>query len=81
VRRVVRTEVGLVLTFVIGMLVAYIGLGVSISGRDRFVGVVVLVVGLWLTAFAPVVHDRAHRDAGEDGHAVWGNNDRWKPSR
>jgi hypothetical protein len=79
VRHLVRTEVGLVFTFATGMLVAYIGLAVSISGRDRFAGIIVLVVGLWLMVSAPVVHDRAHRDAGQDGHAVWGKNDRWKP--
>jgi high-affinity Fe2+/Pb2+ permease len=76
VRHLVRTGVGLVLTFAVGLLVAYIGLAVSISGRERFAGILALVVGLWLMVYAPVVHDRAHREAGEGGHAVWGKNDR-----
>jgi high-affinity Fe2+/Pb2+ permease len=80
VRRLVGTEIGLVVTFVVGMFVAYIGLAVSISGHERAVGVLVLAAGVWLMLAAPVVHDRVHRDAGQSTHALWGRDDRWKPS-
>ncbi|MGZ4590572.1 MAG: hypothetical protein ACXV2H_09360 [Actinomycetes bacterium] len=78
-RQLVRTEIGLVLAFAASLLVAYVGLAVFISGRDRFVGGLVLVVGLWSTLSAPVVHDRLHREHGEQSHAVWGRDDRRKP--
>jgi fatty acid desaturase len=79
VRQLVRTEIGLVVALAAGSLVAYIGLAVFISGKDRFVGGLVLVLGLWLMVSAPVVHDRMHRERGEDSHAVWGRGDRRKP--
>jgi hypothetical protein len=79
VRLLVRTEIGLVVAFAAGLLVAYVGLAVSISGQDRFVGVLVLVLGLWSMLSAPVVHDRVHRERGEESHAVWGRADRRKP--
>ncbi len=81
-RHLVRTEIGLVVTFAAGVLVGYVGLAVSVSGHtphDRFIGSLVLVLGLWLMLSAPVVHDRVHRERGEDSHALWGRNDRWKP--
>jgi hypothetical protein len=78
-RHLVRTEIGLVAVFAAGVLVAYVGLAVSISGRDKLAGVLVLVIGLWSTLSAPVVHDRLHREHGEDSHAVWGRQDRRKP--
>ena len=55
-----------------GLLVAYVGLAVSISGQDRLVGGLVLVLGLWLMVAAPVVHDRLHRERGEESHAAVG---------
>ena len=73
------TEVGLVVAFVAGVLVAYVGLAVSVSGDDRFAGGLVLVLGGWTMVAAPVVHDRMHRERGEPGHAVWGRGDRRKP--
>jgi hypothetical protein len=79
-RHLVKTEIGLVITFVAGMLVAYIGLAVSISGQERFVGRLVLIFGLWVMLYAPIIHDRLHREVGEEAHALWGRNDRWKPS-
>jgi high-affinity Fe2+/Pb2+ permease len=79
VRLLVRTEVGLVVAFAAGLLVAYVGLAVCISGRDRLVGFGVLVLGLWVMVSAPVAHDRAHRERGEAGHALWGRDDRRKP--
>jgi hypothetical protein len=79
VRQLVRTEIGLVVAFAVGSLVAYIGLAVFISGKDRFVGGLVVVFGLWLMVSAPVVHDRLHRERGEDSHAVWGRGNRRKP--
>ena len=78
-RVLVRTEVGLVVVFAVSLLVAYVGLAVSVSGRDQLVGVTVLVAGLWSLCSAPVVHDRLHRENGEESHAVWGRNDRRKP--
>jgi hypothetical protein len=75
----VRTEIGLVVVFTVGLLVVYIGLAVFISGRDRFAGALVLVLGLWTMIAAPIAHDRQHREAGEDSHAVWGRGDRRKP--
>ena len=78
-RQLVRTEVGLVVSFAVALLVAYIGLAVFVSGTDRFAGFVGLVVGVWSRVSAPVVHDRLHREHGEPSHAVWGRNDRRKP--
>jgi hypothetical protein len=69
----------MVLTILAGLLVAYVGLAVYVSGSDAFVGGVVLVLGGWLAVAAPVVHDRAHRDNGEPSHALWGKDDRRKP--
>jgi hypothetical protein len=80
VRHLVRTEVGLIVVFAAGLLVSYTGLAVFVSGRDRFMGGVVLVLGLWVTLAAPVVHDRLHRERGEESHALWGRADRWKPT-
>jgi threonine/homoserine/homoserine lactone efflux protein len=79
VRHVVTTEIGLVLAFAVGLLVAYIGLAVFISGDNRFAGALVLVLGGWLMIKAPVTHDRLHRERGEPSHAVWGKGDRRKP--
>jgi hypothetical protein len=79
VRQVVTTEIGLVLAFAVGLLVAYIGLAVFISGDNRFAGALVLVLGGWLMIMAPVTHDRLHRERGEPSHAVWGKGDRRKP--
>ena len=78
-RHLVRTEIGLVVAFAVGLLVAYIGIAVFISGQDRFAGFLVLVLGLWLMVYAPVVHDRIHRERGEESHALWGRRDRRKP--
>ena len=81
-RHLVRTEIGLVLVFAVGLLVAYVGLALSISGvtgRDRFVGVLVLILALWVMVSAPVFHDRVHRERGEESHALWGRHDRRKP--
>ena len=78
-RHLVRTEIGLVVAFAAGLLVAYVGVAVSISGQDRFAGVLVLVLGLSLMIYAPVVHDRIHRERGEASHALWGRRDRRKP--
>lgn len=79
-RLLVRTEIGLVVALAAGLLVGYVGLAVAVSGRDTFMGWVVLLLGLWLAAAAPVVHDRLHRERGEDAHAVWGRDDRRKPT-
>jgi hypothetical protein len=79
VRQLVRTEVGLVVGFGVALLVAYIGLAVFVSGENRFVGALVLVVGVWSMVSAPVVHDRLHRENGEASHVVWGRDDRRKP--
>ena len=78
-RELVRTEIGLVVAFTAAVLVAYVGLAVLISGRNRFAGGLVLLLGLWWMMSAPVVHDRLHRERGEDSHAVWGRADRRKP--
>ena len=78
-RRLLATEIGLVVSFGVGLLVADIGLAVVVSGENRFAGALVLVIGLWLLVKAPVEHDRLHRERGEPGHAVWGKGDRRKP--
>ncbi len=78
-RGLVRTEIGLVVAFTAAVLVAYVGLAVFISGRNPFVGALVLLLGLWWMVSAPVVHDQLHRERGEDSHAVWGRGDRRKP--
>jgi hypothetical protein len=79
VRHVVRTEFGLVVAIAVGLVVAYVGIAVCISGQDRFAGAVVLVLGLWFALSAPIVHDRVHRERGEASHALWGRGDRRKP--
>jgi hypothetical protein len=79
VRRLVRTEVGLVLAFATSLLVAYVGLAVFVSGHHRFMGGFVLVLGVWSMRSAPIVHDRLHRERGEESHALWGRDDRRKP--
>jgi membrane protein YdbS with pleckstrin-like domain len=79
VRQVVSTEIGLVVAFAVALLVSYVGLAVTISGENRFAGVLVLVLGVWSMVAAPVVHDRVHRERGEPSHAVWGRDDRRKP--
>ena len=78
-RELVRTEIGLVVAFTAAVLVAYVGLAVFISGRDQLAGGLVLLLGLWWMVSAPHVHDRLHRERGEDSHAVWGRGDRRKP--
>ena len=78
-RRLVTTEIGLVVAFGVGVLVSYIGLAVFVSGENRLAGALVLVLGVWLMIKAPVTHDRLHRERGEAGHAVWGKGDRRKP--
>ena len=78
-RLLVRTEPGLVIVLAATLLVTYVGLAVLVSGEHRFVGLLVLVGGLWSLVAAPVVHDRLHRERGEDSHALWGRGERWKP--
>lgn len=78
-RRLVRTEVGVVLVFAVAVLLTYVGLAVAISGEHRLAGVPVLVFGLWSLVAAPVTHDRWHRERGERGHAVWGRDEHRKP--
>lgn len=78
-RLLVRSEVGLVVTFLASVLVAYVGLAMSVSGQHRFVGVLVLVLGLWSLLAAPVLHARQHREQGEACRAPWGRSDRREP--
>jgi hypothetical protein len=80
VRRLVRTEIGLVVVFAVSLLVAYIGLAVCVSGQHRFVGGLVLALALWSMVAAPVVHDSVHRESGEQAHVIWGRDERRKPS-
>jgi hypothetical protein len=35
---------------------------------------------VWSMVAAPVVHDRLHRERGEQSHVIWGRDDRRKPS-
>ena len=79
-RSLVRTEAGLVAGILAALLVTYMGLAITISGRHRFAGVLVLAVGLWAVVAAPLLHDRQHREHGEPSHAVWGRDDRRRPS-
>jgi high-affinity Fe2+/Pb2+ permease len=79
VRLLVRTEIGLIVAIAVGLLVAYVGFAISVTGRHTFAGVVVLLAGLWSMGYAPVLHDRIHREHGEESHAVWGRGDRRKP--
>ena len=78
-RVLVRTEVGLVLVMAVSVLVSYVGLAVVVSGDDRLAGAIVLVAGGWTLCAAPVVHDRLHRENGEESHVLWGRGDRRKP--
>jgi high-affinity Fe2+/Pb2+ permease len=79
VRYLVTTEIGLIVAFAVGLVIAYIGIAVFISGRHQFAGVLVLGLGLWLMLYAPILHDRVHRERGEESHALWGRGDRRKP--
>jgi hypothetical protein len=79
VRYLVTTEIGLVVAFAVGLVVAYIGIAVFISGRHEFAGVLGLGLGFWLMLYAPILHDRVHRERGEESHALWGRGDRRKP--
>ena len=78
-RHLVRTEIGLLFAFIAGLIVVYVGLAVYLSGRYRFMGGVVLVLGVWWALSAPIVHDRLHRERGEESHALWGRGERRKP--
>jgi len=78
-RHLLRTEVALVVTFAAAMLAAYIGLAIFVSGDHQLLGFVILLGGGWMMIYAPVLHDRAHRERGEATHAVWGRDDRRKP--
>jgi hypothetical protein len=71
VRRLVGTEIGLLAVFLAGVLIAYVGLAVLVSGEERMVGAGVLVLGLWAVLAAPLAHDQAHRERGQAGHAPW----------
>jgi hypothetical protein len=79
VRRLVRSEVGLLLTVVNALIVVYVGFALYVSGQHRLLGALVLIVGLGSMVYAPLVHDRLHRLQGEETHALWGRNDRRKP--
>jgi hypothetical protein len=79
VRLLVRTEVGLIVAIAAGLLVAYVGFAVYMTGQHRLAGGVVLAAGLWSMLYAPFLHDRIHREQGEESHAVWGRGDRRKP--
>lgn len=78
-RLLVRTEVGLVVVIAASLLVAYVGLAVTVSGHDRLAGFLVLVLGAWAVVAAPVVHDRLHLERGEEAHALWGRGGRRRP--
>ena len=78
-RYLVTTEIGFVVAFAVGLVIAYIGIAMFISGRHQFAGVLVLGLGLWLMLYAPILHDRVHRERGEESHALWGRGDRRKP--
>lgn len=78
-RRLVGTEIGLIVGLLAGALVTYVGVAVAFSGRDRVIGAGVLVLGGWLMLAVLVVHDRAHLERGEPGHALWGLAGRRKP--
>jgi hypothetical protein len=79
VRVLVRTEIGVTVVMAAMVLVSYVGLAIAVSGEHRLAGVVVLAAGLWALCAAPVVHDRLHRENGEESHVVWGRGDRRKP--
>lgn len=42
-------------------------------------GFAVSLVGILLIFRGATVHDRAHREAGESGHAMWGRGDKHRP--
>jgi len=79
VRRLVSTEVGLLAAVLVGVLTAYVGLAVMVSGAQRLIGGGVLVLGLWGLLAAPSAHDRAHRERGEAGHLLWSRGARRNP--
>jgi hypothetical protein len=63
----------------VGLVIAYIGIAVFLSGKHQFAGVLVIGLGSWLMLSAPILHDRVHRERGEESHALWGRGDRRKP--
>jgi hypothetical protein len=79
VRFLVRTEVGMVATIAVALLVTYIGFAIFMADKHRVGGFLVLVAGIWAFFASPVLHDQLHRERGENSHAVWGRNERRKP--
>jgi hypothetical protein len=80
VHPLVRSEAGLVVLVVAAALVTYVGLAITVSGQEHLAGLLVLLGGLWSLRAAPRAHDRLHQEHGEPSHALWGRNDRFKPS-
>jgi hypothetical protein len=78
-RAFVRTEIGVVVAFAVSVLTAYTGLAISVSGRDKLVGVLLLMVGLWGALSAPAAHNRCHLERGETPHLVPRWQQRFRP--
>jgi fatty acid desaturase len=72
-----RSTTGLLtLAVVVILLLA----GFAVMSRTYWWGLALLLVDFVLAVAAAVLHDRAHRRHGEQPHAMWGLDDRNKPS-
>lgn len=55
-------------------------IGVAIGAAVTPWGWSLVVVGGLIEVSGPLLHDRRHRAAGEAPHAMWGEDDRHKPT-
>jgi hypothetical protein len=72
-----RSTTGLLTLAVVVVLLV---VGFVAMSRAYWWGLAVLLVDLVLAVTAAALHDRAHRRQGEKPHAMWGLDDRNKPS-
>jgi len=70
---------GAAVLFVAGAVVGLIGVGLIIS-QQWVLGLLAAVLGLTLEVSGAALHDRRHRRRGERPHAMWGLDDRNRPS-
>lgn len=61
-----------------GLALALAGLAIASFAAPR--GWSLAMAGMLVEVSGPALHDRKHRAVGEAPHALWGANDRNKPS-
>lgn len=64
---------------ILGAIAAFVGLGLTMSSHV-VIGLVLTLVGMLVVFTMPVLHDRRHLRRGEAPHAMWGTNDKNRPS-